>query len=251
MTNSRLAHASILGAALLLLVGCADANQASPPDSTASATPVESSSVVATDETPSQTSIEGIPVEEMVDQPVSVQLTQCLTQNAQWIDLPEGKGSPDLHTRVAASEQELLFLLPQELGGFDNAEVSDNAGPSARVTVFVVGSADSGDDAAAQWQSMRDASPEVDAAAARIEAEGASFTPQLVEFSYADLCSTQLSAFAMPMWTSSDSGLQSVRMDVEANRLIAVVVSGVITSADIDEIVATGPAGIYDFEEVQ
>lgn len=245
MSPRRLAPVSFLCGVLLLLTGCAQTDSQRAPQLAASAT--QSSDV----EAPSRAALEGIPLEEMTDQPVPVQMTQCLTQHAQWIDLPAGTTSSDLYTRISAHEQELLFLLPDELGGFDNVDVAAGQDPRGSVSVFIVGSASGEDDAAAAWQALREASPEVDAAAAGIEAEGASFTPELVEFSYAELCTTQLAAFALPLWTNPGLGLQSVRMDVEANRVIAGVASELITADGIDEIVATGPDGIYDFEEIQ
>lgn len=251
MTLRRIASASILCGALLLLAGCAQTDSQSTPPLPSDAAPAASATGSTADEVPSQASLDGIPLEEMTHQPVPVQMTQCLTQHAKWIDLPAGKTSSDLYTRISAHEQELLFLLPDEVGGFDNVDVAADPGPRGTVTVFVVGTADGEGDADAAWLSLREASPDVDAAAARIEAEGASFAPELVEFSYAELCTTQLAAFALPLWTNPDLGVQSLRMDVEANRLIAGVVSDLITGARIDEIVATGPDGIYDFEEIQ
>lgn len=251
MSLSRLVPASMLCGALLLLAGCASPEPAAVPQPAASVAPSASAGGPVADELPSQDALDGIPIEEMTHQPVPVQMTQCLTQQAKWIDLPAGKTSSDLYTRIAAHEQELLFLLPDEVGGFDNVEVAAGPGPRGTVSVSIVGSAELGDDAAASWQALRDATPEVDAAAAAIEAEGASFVARLVDFSYAELCTTQLAVFALPLWADPSLGLQSVRMDVESNRLIAGVESGVLSDAGVSEIRETGPDGIFELEEVQ
>lgn len=239
----------MLCGALLLLAGCASPESAAVAQPAASVAPSASAGGSVADERPSQDALDGIPIEEMTHQPVPVQMTQCLTQQAKWIDLPAGKTSSDLYTRIAAHEQELLFLLPDEVGGFDNVEVAAGPGPMGAVSVSIVGSADLGDDAAASWQALRDATPEVDAAAAGIEAEGASFDPKLVDFSYATLCKAALAVTSI--WKGNDDGLLSVRMDVELNRLILGIDAAALSDSYRQELLATAPAGIFEFEEVQ
>ena len=188
-------------------------------------------------------------MEEMTNQPVPVQMTQCLTQHAKWIDLPAGKTSGDLYTRIAAHEQELLFLLPDEVGGFDNVNIAAGPGPRGTVGVSVIGFAAGGNDAETAWQALRAKSPEVEAAAAAIEAEGASFAPRLVEFSYATLCKADLAVTSL--WTSNDDGLTSVRMDVELNRIILGIDAALFSDSYRQDLLATAPAGVFEFEEVQ
>ncbi|WP_371029923.1 hypothetical protein [Pseudoclavibacter sp. JSM 162008] len=247
MSLRRLAPASMLCGALLLLVGCATPESAVVAQPAASVAPAASAGGSVAGEAPSQDALDGIPIEEMTHQPVPVQMTQCLTQQAKWIDLPAGKTSSDLYTRIAAHEQELLFLLPDEVGGFDNVDVAAGPGPRGTVSVSVVGSAAA--DPAAIWQALRDATPEVDAAAAGIEAEGASFAPKLVDFSYATLCKAALAVTSL--WKGNDDGLLSVRMDVELNRLILGIDAAALSDSYRQELLATAPAGIFEFEEVQ
>jgi hypothetical protein len=247
MLFRRLAPASMLCGALLLLVGCASPESAVVAQPAASVAPAASAGGSVADEAPSQDALDGIPIEEMTHQPVPVQMTQCLTQQAKWIDLPAGKTSSDLYTRIAAHEQELLFLLPDEVGGFDNVDVAAGPGPRGTVSVSVVGSAAA--DPTAIWQALRDATPDVDAAAAGIEAEGASFAPKLVDFSYATLCKAALAVTSL--WKGNDDGLLSVRMDVELNRLILGIDAAALSDSYRQELLATAPAGIFEFEDVQ
>ncbi|PPG27145.1 hypothetical protein [Pseudoclavibacter sp. RFBB5] len=247
MLSRCLAPASMLCGALLLLVGCASPESAIVPQTDASAAPAASAGGSVAGEAPSQDALDGIPIEEMTHQPVPVQMTQCLTQQAKWIDLPAGKTSSDLYTRIAAHEQELLFLLPDEVGGFDNVDVAAGPGPRGTVGVSVVGSAAA--DPAAVWQALRDATPEVDTAAAGIEAEGASFAPKLVDFSYATLCKAALAVTSL--WKGNDDGLVSVRMDVELNRLILGIDAATLSDSYRQELLETAPAGIFEFEDVQ
>ena len=252
MPSRRLTPATIVCAALaVLLGGCAPADapsvvgSASTPAQTASAGVESAPSETA----PSQASLEGISMQEMTHQPVPVQMTQCLTQHAKWIDLPAGTTSSDLYTRISAYEQELLFLLPDAVGGFDNVDVAAAPSPRGTVTVFVVGSAEAGDEAAAAWTALRDASPEVEAAAAGIEAEGASFAPELVEYSYAELCTSNLAILSV--WMENDKGLVTARMDVELNRNILGIEPELFSDEYRQQLLALGPAGIYEFEEVR
>lgn len=250
MCLRRLATASILCGSLLLLTGCAQTDSRGDPQPTSSAATAAAGANVSTaDGPPSQTALEGIPIEEMTHQPLSVQMTQCLTQHAKWIDLPAGKTSPELHTRLAAHEQELLFLLPNEVGGFDNIDVAAGPGPRGTVSVSVIRSADGGADPIAIWQALRDSSPEVEAAAAGIEAEGASFTAKLVDFSYATLCEANLAV--MSLWGSNDDGLLSARMDVELNRIILTIESGVFSDSYREQLLATAPDGVFEFKEAE
>ncbi|MGO2750631.1 MAG: hypothetical protein ACTIA6_11320 [Pseudoclavibacter sp.] len=254
MTNRRLATVSIpsvslLCATVLLMAGCAPSDSAGSPPPASAAPTAASAPELSADEAPSPASLEGLTSEEMTHQPVPVQMTQCLTQQAKWIDLPAGTTSPDLYTRISAHEQELLFLLPDEVGGFDNVDVGAGQGARGTVGVSVVGFAAGGDDAETAWQALRAKSPEVEAAAAAIEAEGASFAPKLVDFSYATLCKADLAVTSL--WTSNDDGLTSVRMDVELNRIILGIDAELFSDSYRQELLATAPGGVFEFEEVQ
>lgn len=247
MPHRHLATTSLVCAALVLLAGCAQQDPASAPQSTPTSSSIAAdASEVASAGQPSQSSLEGIPLVEMTRQPVEVQMTQCLTQQARWVDLPGGKTSSDLYTRIAANEQELLFLLRDQVGGFDNVDVAEGTGPRGTVRVSVVGAQDGGGDAAATWRGLRDGSPEVEAAAAAIESEGASFSAEFVDFSYATLCQAELAVMAL--WTSNDEGLTSVRMDVERNRVILGVDEAMFRDAYRQQLLATAPAGVFEFE---